>query len=191
MKNVCNICEGSSNFHEGLKGRKSDKSKIMFIAHKPDERVLHLVLPIFDSYEVVLSSTKTGKNMGTLLNYCDLSWDDLFWTNLFKCVLNKKELTSKKREPTSKEYIACFENYLKNQIKEFNPKYIVALGSSVYRVMFPESFKEKNHSKSVGKILFYEGFKTLIYPHPQKIRPPYCTKIREKELFNMMKEFLQ
>lgn len=183
MKNVCNICEGSSNFHEGLKGSKSDETKVMFVAHKPDKRVQNLVLPIFDPYEVVLSRTKTGKNMGALLNYCGLSLDDLFWTNIFKCVLDD-------REPTKEEYLNCFEFHLKNQIREFNPNSIVALGSFVYRIMFPDDSKILNHSARIGAILHYEGIQTLIYPHPQKIRPPYCNKTREEDLFNIMKGFL-
>lgn len=184
MKNVCNICKGASNFHEGLRGSKSDETKIMFIAHKPDKRVQCLVLPIFDSYDVVLSHTKTGRNMGALLNHCGLSWDNLFWTNLFKCTLPED------RNPAIKEYRNCFEFHLKNQIKEFNPKYLVASGSPVYEIMFPDDSKVLNHSGRIGAILHYEGIRTLIYPHPQKIRPPYCNKTREKDLFNMMKGFL-
>ncbi len=180
---ICSKCEDVSFFHKGLKGSNSDKSKIMFVAHKPDGRVRDLVLPIFDSYEVALANTKTGKNMNALLNYCNLSWKDIYWTNLLKCVFDI--------EPTKKEYQTCFGVHLKNQIREFNPNFIIALGSQVYEVMFPEDAKILNHSSRIGAILQYEEIQTLIYPHPQKIRPPYCSKDREKYLFELMRGFLK
>lgn len=184
MKNVCNVCKGALNFHRGLKGSKSDETRIMFIAHKPDKRVNRWVLPHFDAYAVTLGETKTGKNMGSLLNYCDLSWDNIYWTNIFKCVLDD-------RDPTKKEYLNCFDFHLKNQIKEFNPKSLVVFGAQVYEIMFPEDAEVLNHSARIGGILYYEGIQTLIYPHTQKIRPPYCKKTREKDLFNMMRGFLE
>lgn len=43
MENVCKLCEGVINFHEGFKGNNYDKTKLMFIAHLPDARISELV----------------------------------------------------------------------------------------------------------------------------------------------------
>jgi len=184
MENICNLCEGAFNFHEGWKGKNYDKLKLMFVANKPDERVLIPVLPGFDSYYIALSNTKTGKNMKSLLNYCGLNWEDIFWTNLFKCVLPNNRI------PSKREYVNCLTNHLNKQIEFLNPNLIVALGSQVFSILFPSISKYSNlisHKEFIGDITFYKDKRVLIYPHPQKIRPPYCNKQREKELFEVMR----
>lgn len=182
---ICRFCEGAKNHHEGLIGKNYNQSKIMFIAHRPDERVNINVIPCFDAYEVALSETKTGKNMKSLLNYCNLNWEDIIWTNLFKCVLPRN------RNPGRKEYRFCVDNNLVSQINEANPTLIVGLGAQVYRTLFPEISRKNWFKKNIGNILKYDGRDFLVFPHPQKIMPPYCNLQRQKELFDLMKDRLK
>lgn len=177
----CNLCKRTLGFHEGIKGINYEKTKLMFVANKPDERILELVLPIFDSYDIALSNTKTGKNMKSLLDYCNLCWDDIFWTNLFKCVLEKNKI------PSKAEYKNCLENHLNIQIESLKPNLIVALGAQVYKALFPELAKRFKHEEMIGRTYFYKNVETLIYSHPQKIKPPYCNKKKQRELFRLMK----
>ncbi len=182
---ICGFCKCSSNYHEGLKGKTYGQTKLMFIAHRPDQRVNIEVLPSFDSYEIALSETKTGKNIGTLLKHCNLSLDNIFWTNLFKCVLLEN------RPPNKEEYLFCVNNHLNLQIEEANPNLIVGLGSQVYKILFPDLVKEKKFEQRIGDIVKYNQRNVLIFPHPQKISPPYCNLEKKKELFDLMKTTLE
>jgi len=172
MAKECSLCKGAFNFHIGLKGKNSDNTKLLFIANKPDSRVLENVLPNFDSYEMALLSTKTGKMMYKMLRYCGLSFDDIYWTNTFKCVLPNDRI------PKRKEYENCFNRHLKKQINDFKPKKIVALGEMPYNLMFPD---KGNHTTSLVDTLDYRGIPVFIMSHPGKIW--YYSDIRRQEEF--------
>ena len=185
MNNLCFKCKGAKLYHRGLKGRNADKTKIMFIANRPDQRVKNDkgVFSMFESYELALEGTRTGKNTNDLLKQCGLGWNDIYWTNLFKCVLEKD------RVPAYKEYKMCFEHQLRQQIIGFNPGKIVAFGENAYYMMFDEN---KNFLDAVGNVLnFEERYLTLIMPHPSAMAPPY-RKLKEKEeLFGKVAAFLE
>ena len=172
MAKECYRCKGAFNFHPGLKGRNSENTKLLFVANKPDNRVLETVLPSFEQYESALLSTKTGKLMYRMLGYCGLSFEDIYWTNTFKCVLPND------RNPKKKEYEKCFNNYLKKQINDFKPKKIIALGEMPYRLMFPD---KGNHANSLIGTLDYKGIPVFIMPHPGKMW--YYSDIRKQEEF--------
>jgi len=181
MAKECSLCKDAFNFHIGLKGKNSDRTKLLFIANKPDSRILEKVLPNFDSYEMALLSTKTGKMTYQMLRYCGLRFDDIYWTNVFKCVLPDD------RNPRKKEYENCFNNHLKKQIVDFKPKKIIAPGEMPYRLMFPD---KGNHTSSLIYTFDYKGIPVFIMPHPGKIG--YYSEIRrEEEFYEALESFIK
>lgn len=178
----CKLCQEVIAFHEGLKGKRAGLTKILFVAHRPDKRILEPTLPFSEEYEQALFNSQTGKEVSRILEYCGMGWQDIYWTNIFKCVLRGD------RNPTPEEYGNCF-GVFEQQVKEFKPKKIVALGSTVYGLMFPEQAKEKPSQKMWCQTLQFNGLPVLIFPHPSRIWYKQ-QKEREQRFYQDVKRFL-
>ncbi|MCK4669988.1 MAG: hypothetical protein KAT43_02200 [Nanoarchaeota archaeon] len=154
-------CEGASHFHPGLNGNVNGEEKIMIILHKPDSRVAVPGLFPNQLYEIALFQTRTGKKILEMLNYCGLSRvrDNIFITNLFKCVLLED------KNPKKKEYEKC-RPILEEQVREFQPRRIIACGSTVYNHLFPE--EERTFEERLGKIQEFNGVLTFVLNHPSR-----------------------
>lgn len=182
-KNACDLCgEDATGFQEGSKGKRADITKILFVLHKPDSRIMQGVLGGFDPYLTVLSRTKTGAELSRMLNHCELTLENIYITNIFKCTLSGDRL------PTKKEYKNCLE-FFNNEVAEFDPKKLVAFGSMVFNLMFPDSEKQHNHKGVWAKEFCYKGRPVFILPHPSKTYY-YSEEKRVQRFYNPLKTFL-
>jgi len=155
----CSLCSSASNFHLGLKGKRADKTKLLFVLHCPDKRVVNLFSGD-EGYRVALQASKTGGIILSILEHCGLSFDDIYLTNAIKCCLHKD------RDPRKKEYENC-SHVFRMQVQDFQPRAIVSFGEA-YRVMFPDMIG-KGLESSIGQVKEYNGARTLIEYHPSRI----------------------
>jgi len=184
MLEECKRCEDASNFHYGIKGKRADETKLLIVGNRPDSRVEAPVLEIVDQYEAAFSKTRTCKNIGNLLQFLEMSWEDIYWTNLVKCTFPND------REPTTEEYKSCFE-VLKKQIEEFDPRTILVMGEMPYKLMFHKESKKNSVSKMWGEILSYGKTPAMIAPHASRVCVPYCTYSEQERWFMKIKSFLR
>lgn len=159
----CSLCTNATAFHRGLKGANADHTKLLFVAHKPDQRVTVPALPFLSNYEAALIATRTGQELGEILQHCGLGFDDLYWTNIYKCALPGRT------HPTAEQYRTCYTTQFVPQVREFQPRAIVAFGAHVYRLMFPAYARTMSHGSALGEVLLYENAPTLISLHPYRI----------------------
>ena len=182
-QSICTLCwDDVVRFQKSRKGWSSDKTKFMFVLHKPDTRVNQNVLAFSDRYDVALSETKTGKELVRMLKYNELSIDDIYLTNLFKCVLKGD------RNPKVGEYKNCMGNFRK-ELQNFNPEKMVLFGSTTFKVLFPGLAEIKKHEELWGQKRFYMGIPTLMLPHPSK-SSYFSQERRINEFYEPLKEFL-
>lgn len=162
-----------------LKGKDFDRSRIMFVLHKPDRRVEE-VLWQKQKYEMALWASKTGSEVLQLLEYCGLTADDVFLTNLVKCTLRNDA------KPRKEEYANCLGN-LDLQIDTHNPRKIVGFGSAVYENLFPGNGKI---TRVVGEQFSYQGVPTLVMNHPSRIWA-FLDPLRKEKEYEKVRRFLE
>ena len=175
----CKLCERAVEQMPSLKGENFDRTKLMFVLHKPDNRV-YAVLFRKHKYEMALWTSKTGVQVTKILDYCGLTSEDVLLTNLFKCTLPGRN------KPRKEEYQNCLGN-LEMQVDALAPRKIVAFGSLVYRTMFPGNGEV---TQAIGEQMDYRGVPTLVMNHPSKIWSLLNPFRREKE-YEKVRRFLE
>ncbi len=182
---ACGLCNNVIAFHDGIKGKNSDITKLLFVLNCPDKRILQKALPGFDDYETALFSTKTGLELNNIIDYCSLTFDDVYITNIFKCVF------SSDKKPSEYEYKRCHDNVFKKQVESFMPKKIVVFGGSPYRAMFPNLAAEYVSDDLYGRYGFYnDSFPVLIMPHPSRIWA-YLDKHKRERFYDKINGFIK
>lgn len=183
-RTICKLCgDEAIKFQPGIKGGNSDKTKFMFVLHKPDTRIMQPVLGFADRYDTTLGEVKTGKELGRMLRYLNLDMRDIYLTNLFKCVLNSD------RDPGKRMLLKCLGN-LDKEITEFNPRKIVLFGTQVYNTLFPGLSKLNNHKEMWTKKRIYKETPVFFLPHPSKA-VYFSQERRISEFYEPLKEFLE
>jgi len=179
-KDYCGSCESAFCYFEGLKGKNSGLTKIMFVANRSDSRALS---PEWgSSYMTALLASKTGKILTEILAYSCLSFEDIFLTNVYKCLLPDD------REPRAQEYKNC-RTVLEAQIAEFSPKKIVTLGQKAYCQLFPEESLKVLHRDAVGQMMSYHDTPTLVFLHPREVW--YLPREEKNEKYSQIADFLR
>lgn len=179
-----NQCKSVTWCHPGLKGTNADLTKLLFILHRPDERVHQMsLLGSEQNYLNVLTKTKTGKTLGGLLTFCGLTLDDIYLTNALKCVFGNENMVK------LEGYLRC-RKVLEDQIIEFEPRKIVGFGVPVRNALFND--KRKIYEKTdQGVVLEYskEKILALIVPHLSSI---WALRNQQKinQIFKKVKEFI-
>jgi len=174
MRN-CRLCKEAFNLNHGLKGDKADKTKLMLVLHRADNRI-HEYL---EGYWGALMNSATGITLDKMLKRADLDFQDVYLTNFFKCLLPRD------RHPTKEEYLNC-SGILESQVRGFLPSGIVLFGNEAYRHVFPESAR-KTRINQADSELDYRGVPTLVSMHPsqvwKKLNPelqePYIRRVSE------------
>jgi len=176
---TCTLCKDAHNPNFGVVGKNYESSRIMFILHHSDSRVLssqlslsfdHEVSNVDINYSNALHQSDTGRVINWLLKSCrdlrrktefnhNLTWDDIYVTNFFKCLLPED------REPKKEEYNSC-ANVMRSQIISASPRKIVAFGNKTLENMFPKLSLENTLSLN---ITLYENIPVLLSPHPRRI----------------------
>ena len=185
-KSICNLCgDDAIKFQPGIKGGNSNKTKFMFVLHKPDTRINNSVLGFANSYDVALSESKTGIEIGRMLRYLNLDIRDIYLTNLFKCVLKQD------RSPKKKEYLRCLDNFDK-EIANFNPEKLVLFGDKTFQMLFPGLAKNNLHKSFWTQSRFYSdnNIPSFFLPHPSKM-VYFSEERRISEFYEPLKEFLE
>lgn len=180
----CSLCKDAIAFHDGIKGRNSDFTKLLFVLNRPDKRILQKALIGFDDYETALFGTKTGLELNNIIDYCSLTFDDVYITNVFKCVLKSDKTLSDTR------YNMCYENYFKKQIEEFKPEKMILFGGASYNLMFPKQSSMYAHDEAIGKMALYNSIPSLIMPHPSRIWA-YLEKSKKEKFYLKINEFIK
>jgi len=161
--NGCQTSEGFGDF----------RKRILFIAHRGDERVLQPAL-FGNKHEQAIIGTDSGKSLLEILNHCGLKIEDIRFTNILKCILAQDE------KIPSVAYTCC-ETNLRSHIESINPRAIVAFGKPCFEYMFPEN-QGRNFLKETGEIYLYHNRPVLITPHLSKIyrlpKPDEAERIR-------------
>ena len=99
-------------YNPGIIGANYNNSRIMFVLHRSDARVLETEkpvdtglmlfnaneLPSEDYYKQALRKSDTGRLLRWMNGYCGINEDDVYITNLFKCLLPDD------KNPREKEY---------------------------------------------------------------------------------------
>ncbi len=184
MTNNCNLCNEASNFHYGLKGTNAENTKLLFVLHKPDSRIIENCLSFTDPYFIALAESATGKNLSRLLSQCELNLDDIFLTNLFKCTLPED------RNPKKTEYQNCLK-ILNNQILEFSPKKIVVCGRKAYEILFPKDYNKVHDDSSLATIHSYSEIPSFILPHPSSMQIEKIGKQKYNSILKELQGFLR
>lgn len=157
---TCKRCT-SKQCSYGFKGRRADTTKLLFVANMMDERVEERRLfGRLGHYDAFLESD-SGKALKTILaqEALNMNLEYIYFTNVFKGMF------SRSRFPTREEYRACLE-VLDQQIQEFQPRGIVAMGGWVYRSMFE---KGSGFDKENGNTILYQNTPTIVTYHPSAI----------------------
>ncbi len=141
-----------TNFTEGI-GNK--KSKVMLVFDN-----IFLADILEDKF---FSDTNYKNLLSTFLVDTELKVEDLYITSLIKCYPSD---TTKK--PTKPAIHKCFESYLKQEIKEVNPKVIVLCGKEVIKFFLPEAQNIrraiKNLKDIVGKSFYSHTYNAYFVP---------------------------
>lgn len=145
---ICQKCEDTHDFNYGIKGKNADQTRLMMVLHHSDMRATVPALPCFDSYELALWKSATGKGIQDMLYFCGLFPDDAYITNFIKCLFD--------RPLKSSDYLNC-QNMLLRQIEEFEPKAVMIFGQKPAEHLFS--------SKTLKDVLYNENEK---YGRPLK-----------------------
>ena len=173
-----NCCNEAYAFNAGYKGQYADSTKLLFVLERSDHRALQPTL-FNDDYVTALSKTQTGKILGNMLKYCDLTFDDIYLTNAFKCLL-KDDVP-----PSVAQYRNCFSQFQK-QYNEFQPKKIVLFGDKANKMVRNDwSFSLKRSNWELGT---FEDAQLLALHHPRRIWS--MSKSHRIQEFMMLREFL-
>lgn len=177
MNKYCTICDGAHSFNPGIKGKNSDKTKIMMVLHQSDMRALESALPGFNSYETVLWQTQTGRILNEMLKFCNLSPNEVYITNLIKCLFDRKI--------TTKDYRSCKSNLLQ-QIGEFEPRAIMVFGQKpVQYLLNTKKLEDVLHIYSD----WFCSFPTMAFNHPSA--PWLKSGYWKNSEYQFAKEFLE
>ena len=131
-RRLCRSRECKSEFcSDGFKGQNADARKILLVAHMMNKRVLERdLLGVLGHYHAFVHSDSGKAIMNILSHEClGLTLENVYFTNIFKGFVGD-------RNPTREEYRACLKQFEK-QVREFNPKSIIAMGEKAYELMFP------------------------------------------------------
>ncbi len=177
----CNRCDRALKEMPSLKGANFENTGIMFVLHKPDNRIDQLFLEKRDTpYEVALWTSRTGEQIEFILRHCKLTTEDVYITNLFKCVLDGNA------KPRAAEYRNCLRN-LEIQVEVLSPKKIVLFGNPVYRTMFSGNGTFRDF---VGERLEYIGVPALVMNHPSRIWA-FLDKRKAEREYERVRKFLE
>jgi len=177
IERICMDCPEASGFYDEPKGKNADQTKILFVLHRPDRRVVP-ALPGFNGHETALLKTATGRVLGSVLRGAGLTFNDVYITNLYKCMLPND------REPVDYEYHRCIRVFEK-QIADFQPRCMVLFGGKALELLCNSQI---NHHE--GELFSYcppsyERVLALAMHHPSapwlkgKYLEGYVRKIRD------------
>lgn len=142
-------CDKCTLSGDRIVGRGSNKPKIIFVGEAPGAEEHAQGVPFVG---------KSGKVLMSVLNYLGLTEEDYYLTNVCMC------RPPENRTPSNEEMECCFPR-LMEEIRERNPKVVVALGSTPMQALFGG---DRKISKDRGKVLrtFYVDTPGIATYHP-------------------------
>jgi hypothetical protein len=181
----CGKCDGATYFHYGLKGKNADERKLLFVLHRPDDRIAEPAIALFDQYESALLHSDTGKNLSRLLRNCGIGWEDIYLTNVYKCVLEKN------RAPSPEEYQNCLDNQFDEQLGVFNPRKMILFGQGTAKALFPEMVADNKFEQLEGVVSRYRGWQCLILPHASKMESSRVSSMGLVTFYETIRKFIR
>ena len=179
----------------GFKGANADSTKLLIVAHRPDDRVdlsINSEPDLFgeadsNNHETEFRASATGQQIGTMLKHSGLTLEDICFTNIFWGIANRK------KDPSYEEYQLCKPNH-HELIEGFQPRAMIVFGKKPYATLFEAESKQTPIQKEQGIELPYRSGKieipSILFTHPCKIRYAVKNSVKPK-LYQQLREFLQ
>lgn len=183
----------------GFKGENADNTKLLVIAHRPDDRIdisRKSEPMLFDQsqndHETQFRISHTGRFISQMLAYSNLSLKDICFTNVFwGCP--PRDVNVK-----AEQYKFCLPN-LYSLIFKFDPEAMILYGRKAYESLFPIEAKDSPIVERAGSELIFDPgiidpvtikIPTIIFPHPTKMK--FAIKKEVSQTFQkLLKQFLQ
>lgn len=143
----CDLGKGRINL---VFGKGNPKAKLMIIGEAPGQDEDLKGEPFVG---------RAGQLLTKILAAINFSREEVYIANICKC------RPPGNRKPNGAEVFAC-ERYLQKQIELISPNFILLLGLTAADTLFKKTHKM---SEIRGKILYYNGIKTLITYHPSAL----------------------
>ena len=158
MIKSCDKCKLSKNRINIVWGKGNENADIMFIGEGPGAEEDKMGIPFVG---------KAGKLLNMAFQSIGLDKDSVYIANVVKC------RPPGNRNPEADEIEAC-SGYLKEQIKQVNPKIIVLLGSVALKAILGNQYKI---TESRGKWFEKDGIPVIPTFHPAALLRDETKKI--------------
>lgn len=116
---------------------------------------------------------QSGQLLRRLVKHYGLNTDSIYYTNVCKC------RPMENRTPTAKEIDCCLPDLLR-EISDINPQFILALGATAGRALFPDF---KGVHKSRGHLMQTVCINGETYPGMVSLHPAICLHRGKDQMF--------